>query len=42
MKKPQDATIRNVQAANKWLARILEKVKDLEKRVKLLEKAVLK
>ncbi len=34
----QDATLRNTQAANKKFTKLAEKVKDLERRVKAIEK----
>lgn len=38
MKKPQDSTLRNTQAANKKLKKLFEELKKLKKRVKALEK----
>ena len=42
MTNPQDATIRNVQAANKKLAKLAAEIKDLKQRVKVLERLVSK
>lgn len=38
MKKPQDSTLRNTQAANKKLKKLFEEIRKLKKRVKHLEK----
>lgn len=38
MKKPQDSTLRNTQAANKKFEKLFEELKKLKKRVKHLEK----
>lgn len=38
MKAPQDATRRNVQAANKKFAKLKERIKNLERQVKALAK----
>ena len=42
MKNPQDATIRNVRAANKKLAKLAAEIKELKRRVKALERLVSK
>jgi hypothetical protein len=37
---PKDSTLRNVQAANKRIAKLETEVKELKKRVKQLERKV--